>query len=303
MIELQNGKTVKSIPKKCADEVKYTTANANFAEMKKSVKRIAQNRIANLFKCFLDGNTRNADDWKTTYLINPVLRMTARLLIWTQDAKTFTLGVNGAINASGESYTLSDSPIKLAHPMEMTKEDVNAWQKYFTNQGIKQPFDQIWEPVIDPALVATDRYKDCAIPYYRFHDQRKRGIIVLDFNFHNEIKIFIEGCETQIERLDFESHYIDMNHRFVVQKFGFKEYTRRVNHIVAYLDRITVYDRIKKDDITVVNLLPQFTLAQIIEFIKVAQENNCTNVTAILLDFQNRNFANFDLMDEFTLSL
>lgn len=96
---------------------------------------------------------------------------------------------------------------------------------------------------------------------------------------------------------------IDMNHRFAGQKFGFDTYTRRVNHIVAYLDRVTVYDRIKKDDVSVATLLPQFTMAQITEFIRVAQENDCTNVTAILLDFKNRTFADFDPMEEFTLEL
>ncbi|MBO5700872.1 MAG: leucine-rich repeat protein [Clostridia bacterium] len=303
LIELPNGKMAKSLPKKGADEGKYAIANASFTEMKKAVKRIAKNRSASLFKHFLNGNTRNADDWKNVYLSNPILRMTAKLLVWTQDEKTFTLGVDNAINAIGESYTLSDSPIRLAHPMEMTTEDVNAWQKYFSTQGIKQPFEQIWEPIIDPASVTNDRYKDCGIPYYRFHDQSKRGITVEDLNFHDDIRISIEGCETVITRLDFESHCIDMNHRFAVQEFGFKDYTRRVNHIVAYLDRITVYDRIKKDDVSVAPLLSQFTLAQITEFIKVAQENNCTNVTAILLDFKNRAFADFDPMDEFTFEI
>ena len=74
-----------------------------------------------------------------------------------------------------------------------------------------------------------------------------------------------------------------------------------VNHVLAYLDRVTVYDRIVKDDVSVAQFLPSFTLAQITEFIKLASENNCPNVTAILLDFQQNNFPNFDPMAEFTL--
>ena len=37
--------------------------------------------------------------------------------------------------------------------------------------------------------------------------------------------------------------------------------------------------------------------------IKVATENNCTNVTALLLDYKNQNFADFDPMEEFSLEL
>ena len=51
------------------------------------------------------------------------------------------------------------------------------------------------------------------------------------------------------------------------------------------------------------NMLSGFSLAQITEFIKVATENNCTNVTALLLDYKNQNFADFDPMEEFSLEL
>ena len=71
--------------------------------------------------------------------------------------------------------------------------------------------------------------------------------------------------------------------------------------VIAYLDRITVYDRIKKDDASVMNQMERFTLAQITEFIGIAQENSATNVTALLLNYKNENFGDFDPMAEFTL--
>jgi hypothetical protein len=111
----------------------------------------------------------------------------------------------------------------------------------------------------------------------------------------------LQDCNASIERIDWRRHEIDVNDNFEVTEFGFKTYSRQVNHIVTYLDRVTVYDRIRKDDVTVEQFLPRFTLAQITEFIKVASENNCTNVTAILLDYQQRNFSDYDPMEEFTL--
>jgi len=86
-----------------------------------------------------------------------------------------------------------------------------------------------------------------------------------------------------------------------ISEFGFAKYTRQVNHIVAYLDRITARDRIRKDDLSVMDLMPGFTLAQITEFIAAAQEANAVNVLAALLEYKNVNFADFDPMAEFTL--
>ena len=73
-----------------------------------------------------------------------------------------------------------------------------------------------------------------------------------------------------------------MEDRFEIRSFGFRKYTRQVNHVVAYLDRITVWDRVRKDDPTVMDLMPGFTLTQITEFIAAAQEANATNVLAAL---------------------
>ena len=109
------------------------------------------------------------------------------------------------------------------------------------------------------------------------------------------------GCDVYVEQIDLRSHDIRMEDRFEIMSFSFKTYTRQVNHIVAYLDRITVWDRVRNDDISVMDMMNAFTLAQIMEFIKTAQEANAVNVLALLLDYKNAHFADFDPMDEFTL--
>jgi hypothetical protein len=302
LVELPTGKTAKSLPKKNADAAKYAAANTDFSEMKKAVKKIVKNRVRTLFGDFLSGHGRTAAAWQEAYLRNVLLRPVASLLVWHQGTNTFIVTENGPVTVTGDAYTIADKPeIKVAHPMEMVPEEVTAWQKYFTAHGLKQPFEQIWEPVVDPATVTEDRYKDCMIPFYRFKGREKHGISIEDCDFHNQIDISFDGCNATVERIDWARHEIDMNHRFAVQSISFRALTRKVNHILAYLDRITVYDRIVKDDVTVAQFLPSFTLAQITEFIKLASENNCPNVTAILLDFQQKNFPNFDPLAEFTL--
>ena len=302
LISLENGKTAKSIPKKGADETLYAIANADFTEMKKNVKKIIKNRKDILFSDFLSGHVRTAEAWLESYTKNPLLRFAASLLVWSQNSKTFLLTENGAILSDGTPYEiLKDMDISLAHPMEMAKDDLTAWQKYFTENKLKQPFEQIWEPVIDRETVLENRYKDCMIPYYRLIKREKHGIFVSDEDFHDIIEIKFTDCEAKIERVDWKFHEIAPDDRFEIQSFAFSEYTRTVNHITAYLDRITVYDKIRKDDISVEWLLPNFTLAQIMEFIEIAAENNSVNVTALLLNYKNENFSDFDPMDEFSL--
>ena len=301
LVQLPNGKTAKTLPKKGADEEKYALANEHFKTLKSNIKKIVKGRVDNLFEDFLSGRARPADEWKKAYLSNPLLRSVAQLLVWEQSGNTFTLTEGGAITADSSDYTIDAENIKLAHPMEMKKDDLKAWQQYFAGHGLKQPFAQIWEPVVDAAKVTEDRYKGCMIPYYRFVNQKKRGITIEDYDFHNDISISFKEIGSEIERIDMRRHEIRMNDRFEIKAISFEKMTRRVNHLLAYLDRVTVYDRIAKDDITIEQFLPQFTAAQIVDFIKLAQESNATNVLAILLEFKNQHYPDLDPMAEFVL--
>ena len=269
--------------------------------MKKSVKKILKNRGKVLFEDFLSGKKRSAEDWQDSYLSNPLLREAASLVVWAQGKNTFTLRDGAPVNSAEQTYTITDKPILVAHPMEMKEADIKAWQKYFTAHGLKQPFAQVWEPVRKAEEIKEDRYKDCMIPYYRFLNQEKHGITVEDYDFHNEIYINLDECDTGIERIDWNRHEINPEDCFEVQTFKFKKYSRQVNHIVAYLDRVTVWDRVRKDDLSVMDMIDGFTLAQITDFIAAAQEANANNVLAALLEYKNNNFADFDPMDEFTL--
>jgi hypothetical protein len=301
LIELPDGKTAKSLPKKGSDPEKYSEANEDFSEMKKTVKRILKSRGNILFEDFLSGRERSGKDWKEVYLHNPLLREAASTVVWSQGGKTFTLKDKDAITSDGNSLEIKDNPVSVAHPMDMESDDILAWQHYFTKSGLKQPFAQVWEPVRNPDAITEDRYKGCMIPFYRFSGQAKHGIHVTDEDFHDYIAIDIDGCDTDIQRIDYYSHEIHMDDRFEVKKFAFRNYTRGVNHIVVYLDRVTVWDRVRNDDITVMDMMQDFTLAQVTEFIDAAQEAGAANVLAALLEYKNANYSGFDPIDEFTL--
>ena len=305
LVELPTGKTAKSLPKKGADAEKYAAANADFSEMKKNAKKIVKNRVSILFADFLSGRARKADAWKESYLKNPLLRQVASLLVWAQEGVTFTI-LNREIIANGESpVTLTDAPIRLAHPMEMNKALVESWQKYFAAKGLKQMFPQIWEPVFDPESVREDRYRGCTVPVLTLSSQKKHGIGVDGLSAYSEsFELWLTDCELEAEPSDWRYvPGVNDDFYYTLGKFTFTKYTRWTNHIVGWFDRYLIADKIKKDDVSVCNMLSGFSLAQITEFIKVATENNCTNVAALLLDYKNQNFADFDPMEEFSLEL
>ena len=303
IVELPDGKTVKSLPKKGSDPVRYENAKEDFAELKRSAKRIVKNRGESLFHDFLCRNERTAKDWKDSYLKNPLLRGVAELVVWSQGHRSFILSNGKPIDSSEKPYSITEESIFVAHPIEMEAEEVKGWQHYFTQYGLKQPFLQVWEPVINPVTIQENRYLGSTQPMYRFTGKDKHGIHSGSlFAFSEDVWFELDGCELEYHP---STSIIPPNgaggETYILGRFTFREYNRQVNHIVSLLDSWTVEDRIKNDDLNIADFIDNFTFAQITSFIKVAQEAQAVNVLAFLLDYKNAHFADFDPMDEFTL--
>lgn len=295
-------KTVKSVPKKGTDPEKYEAAKADLSEMRKNVKKVVKARVDQLFQRFLSGAAKDGVAWQKSYLNNPVLRQVASLLVWSQGGKTFTLRDGAAIDSGERPYTVSDEPVKVAHPMEMKAEDVAAWQRYFNDYGIKQPFAQVWEPVLRRETVRKDRYSGIQLPAYRFKGKEKHGITFqFDYSFGN-LDLSFRECELELDMDKVVGrHSLDLDGLFTLGMFTFKTYSRQVNHIVALLDQWTILGRIMKDDASVIAMLGSATLAQVMQYLNLAIENSKTNVTAELLNYKNERFPDFDPLAEFTL--
>ena len=295
------GKTVKSVPKKDADPQKYEKTKAAVAALRKDIKKLAKLRAQRLKMLYLSGAATPADAWSAANLKNPLLERVARLLVWTQDGNTFTVSDGGCVDADGRAYTLTGAPVAVAHPMEMDAELRAKWQSYLLERGLRQPFLQMWESVADLDHIAPDRYKGCMIPYgkLRFAD----CTTVEDFDFHEEIIISFAGCKTDVERIDSFPNEINSTDRFEVVSVSVPEKTRVASHSIAWLDYTTAADRVARDDVTIRDLLPVFTLQQIADFTALASESGSTNCTALLLDYKNKTYPDADPLAEFTLDL
>ena len=297
MFDTNKQKAVKSVPKTGADPALYQLAKDEIADMRSNIKKAYTIRKWELFDCYIEKTVFSPEKWSESYLKNAFLHVLAELLVWQQEGKTFTCSDGGLVTADGAEYALSDKPIILAHPTEMDKEDVAAWQRYYTARGLKQPFEQVWEPVREASQIKPDRYAGIPIPVVYLRHAERRGISC-DWYYVNDYSnsryLDINGFKVSAE----ETAEPD---KLQIASIKPNAWNRRTNMVISYLDRLTVYGRIAKDDVTVMDLMDGFTLAQITEFIKTAQEANAGNVTAALLEYKNNTYPDFDPMAEFTL--
>lgn len=303
--DLTANKVVKSIPKKGADPALHAEVSAAFSDMKKNAKKIAKARNDLLLNAFLSAKEFDAAAWQGSYLKNPLLRQVASLLVWEQGGVTFTILDHSIVTHDESAVTLTDAPIKLAHPMEMDTELVESWQKYFNTRGLKQMFPQIWEPIFDPATIEEDRYKGCTVPVLTMSQQGKHGMGVEGLSaYSEEFWLWLTDCKIEAEpdHWRYEPGWND-NMNYTLGKFTFEKYTRWTNHIVGWFDRRVILDKIAQDDPAISALLPGFTLAQITEYLDIATRDQRTNCIALLLDYKNSHFGDFDPMAEFSLDL
>jgi hypothetical protein len=182
----------------------------------------------------------------------------------------------------------------------MYEKTINNWQKLFVSNQKTQAILQIWENSYKAEDINTDRYSDCVIKSVYLINRKEIGIDCLWYNQdvgYDEItyrSLYIDGFEVKASGNDEGTE-------LTIDEIVVKEWSRKSNTIVSFLDKITIYSRILNNRLGSTNELKRFTLAQISDFIRIANENNATNALAILLDYKNKNFADFDPMDEFVL--
>lgn len=299
------GKVVKSIPKKGSDEKQYELAKKDFSDIKKNIKRVITNRRNILFEAFLSEREFKPEGWKKAYLGNPVLNAIAALLVWQQNDVFFTCDRTGkTIRSGGEAYLLDEKiMIKVAHPMNMSAEEIGNWQKYFVDYGLKQPFEQVWEPVYKKDEIKEDRYKGCLLPVYRFAGKKAHGIEVWGYaDYSEDFGFSLKDCKLEVStELWRFTHEEAQEANYELGGFKVIRYSRYANHIIYLLDKWTIEERISKNDPAIGDVLDGFTVAQLLEFIKLAADKKSTDSLAVLMDYKDRKFSAFDPMAEFTL--
>lgn len=286
-----DGKAFKSLPKKGADPQKYAEAGRDFKRLQRDSEKILQTKVQTLLREFLSGRSRTAEDWMASYLTNPLLRSLAGLLVWSQGGTTFTLQGRRPICSDGSPCPIGDDPILPAHPMEMAAGEVAAWQKYFISQDLKQPFPQIWEPVIDFSAVGKGRYRGVSFPLSNFCGQEAQGIYLrlVENGDRRDLELLLADCSLRIcggSAIGQDSLILRGDIR--LSDFVCHSKSRAANHVIALLDEWAAQIGVAQDDAAALRRISQFTLPQIEELLRLAIENDATYCADILLHYKNR---------------
>ena len=305
------GKLIRMLPRKNIDIAKRSAAADDLGDLRRNIKRVFNFKAKYLLAEFLTGTEIDAEDWKKKYLKNPVLRAMARLLVWQQGSTFFTLEGEKPVDSAGNSMKLGSEPICVAHPMDMKPDEVKAWQDYVLRNGIKQPFEQVWETVYSPDQIRANRYEDAIVPAKYLRNRQKHGIDLYLYYLNTvnadqfDEHFYLRDCTVTYELITKDEQEGDVYDWNDVKfgKFGFEKYTRQVNHIVYLLDKLTVYSRIRKDETDVMDVVAGSSLPQITDYLKVAQESKAVNCTALLLDYKNKTWPDIDPFAAFTLDL
>lgn len=295
-------KASKALPKKGSNPEKYIKANNDFTQLKKDAKKVFKSRIDRLFEDFLTGRSYECNNWKDVFLQNPLLRILGSLLVWSQNDQTFTIKGKETVSRDGTIIELqNDKAICLAHPIEMNENDLAAWQDYFIVNALKQPFDQIWEPVVKPESIKPDRYKGMTIFWRYPQNADKHGIHYYDYDYHKDIGFTLDDCFLENQITNPMRHEMAPDATFTLGMFYYNTFNRKVNHIIYMLDKWTIGDRIRKDDIGIMSIIDHYTAAQVMRFINIAIEAGAINVTAALMEYKNSVFPGYDSFEELTL--
>ncbi len=198
-----NGKRLKSLPSpgKQDDSDKAEQAAEAFKQMKKQLKVVVQTQKLRLEQALSMARFWKIQDWRELFVKNPIMHQFAMGLIWGVYEngilkETFRYMEDGSFNtAEEEEYFLPEyvefeplgqksagqkiaGPISeslyrigLVHPLELSKEDLLAWQNQLADYEVIQPFHQINRPVY-----VTEEEEEERFELERFHGKMLNGL-------------------------------------------------------------------------------------------------------------------------------
>ncbi|MCM1988900.1 DUF4132 domain-containing protein [Oceanirhabdus seepicola] len=149
-IEKEDGKTMKSLPKanKNDDEVMVEKAKDDFKILKKELKDVVKSQIDRMEAALSDFRMWNMDEWNELFMKNPIMYRLGKNLLWGQYqgntlVKTFIYD-DEIYDVNVDTIELDkDKKISIVHPLELSKEEKEAWKESFEDNEIEQFFPQI----------------------------------------------------------------------------------------------------------------------------------------------------------------
>lgn len=150
------GKKLKNLPSpgKQDDPERSKASNEAWKLLKKQLKTVVSNQTIRLEQAMSLGRQWKTEQWRKLFVDNPVMHQFACGLIWGVYVDgvltdTFRYMEDGTFNTvDEEEYELvAEGIIGLVHPIELSKELLEAWKEQLSDYEIVQPVEQLERPV------------------------------------------------------------------------------------------------------------------------------------------------------------
>lgn len=309
--DIEKEKYIRSIPSKT-----YPETLAEYKVIKKEVSVFYKQRTERIRKIYIRNEKIDASRWIESYCNNPVLTLIAEKVIW-QDSNhvTFMVESGYAKTIDGIEYTPSGK-VCVAHVLDMKKTETESWQNHLVKTGKILLVEQVWEPVAKLNVDSIGQFDNLVVSKEARNEFKRRlnhkGIEVKsqadwsEYNHRSNSYVFSDTGTMEVGnylKIKYSVDEMDAGYTLLSFECLSKVMNRELNTVLFELSRMCVKSLVCNDNSKALSdvLDNNFTLAQITEFIKIASENNAANVQALLLEYKNKNFSDFDPMEEFTL--
>jgi hypothetical protein len=296
IIDEGTGTKLVDIPQYKSNKFLCTTAKEEVDKL----KAITNGVESHLFSCFLDGRRIESLSW-ASYLKSVPFISLAHLLVWRQNGKCFTVTEDGkTINSDGSEFPFVKNwktTVTVSHPMDMTEDEIEEWKDYFKRNNLKQPFDQLGEPVYRADEIKEDRYKECMVRLDNLENAGKDGILILE---GEGFRLRLTGFAMSY-KIRYSYEIPDISDVVIDKILEQEKFSKYGNHIVHLLDGFTIKQRILKRYSISLCELDGYSEDKITELIDYASENNCVNSLAMLMNFKDKKFGRYGSAEEYSL--
>ena len=308
------GKPLRSVSKKTPEGIKLAE---EVATIKNEVLAFFQKRKDYIREIYITGEKISEKIWNNTYLKNPLFAPIVEAVIWQDDNNhCFEIKDKKILDINGTEFSPCGT-ISIAHVLDMTREEISAWQQHVLNSAKTLIVEQVWEPIFteDTKKISSDRYSGTIWTNKERNDFKRalkqKGIEVksaerdAEFDHRNYTYVFDPNGTMIIGNVARLEYVVDESTKnLTLDSISIVGGTNRARNAVLFeLDKRSIKALIRNNISTqiTIELLDSFTLAQINEFVEMSTSCNSTDCTALLLEYKNNKYDTFDPFELFTL--
>ena len=291
----------------------YPEAAEEYKALKKEVTDFYKKRVEYIRGIYITAEKINVQHWLNTYCSNPILQPVAEKVIWI-DASGITFMIQkGVISTASGAEHIPQEFVQIAHVLDLSAEQIAAWQHYLLNTGKKLLIEQVWEPIAAikninlflGMVLSKDERNDFKRALARKSINLKSDNDYSEFDHRAYKYVFSDTGTMHVgNALRIRYRVKEDTGETTLESFQPpKKLTRELNSILFELGRVCVKSAIRQNAAQLLTslLTDTFTAAQVLEFIRIAQDSDSIEALSVLLNHKQQNFPEFDPLAEFTL--